>query len=146
MGKQLLPPGTRVRVLVDKGQRFTVGIVKAPDRNTMSDEIIVAEEGEDDGWYFKTGEYEIIGYSEPRNESSDDPVNPRHYADLGQFAAIYIIEKWGLDFNLGQVLKYIQRAGHKPGESELTDLEKAAWYLQRKLHELDPEKHKDPAA
>ena len=75
-----------------------------------------------------------------------DPVNPRHYADLGRYAAIYVIEKWELGFNLGQVLKYIQRAGNKPGESELTDLEKAAWYLQRKLHELDPDKHADPAA
>jgi hypothetical protein len=80
------------------------------------------------------------------SHAEDDPVNPRHYADLGEYAAIYVIEKWELGFNLGQTLKYIQRAGSKPGEPELTDLEKARWYLDRHLHELDPEKHPDPAA
>lgn len=79
-------------------------------------------------------------------EKEDDPVNPRHYAHLGKYAAIYVITEWGLGFELGQTLKYIQRAGSKPGESELTDLKKARWYLDRHLHLLDPENEPDPAA
>ena len=35
----------------------------------------------------------------------------------------------GLNFNLGNVVKYIARAGQKQGESELKDLKKAVWYL-----------------
>ena len=66
-----------------------------------------------------------------------DPVNARHYADLGEYSAIHIIPKWGLGFELGNALKYIQRAGKKPGESEVTDLKKAVWYINRRIHLLD---------
>lgn len=76
----------------------------------------------------------------------DDPVNPRHYADLGEFAAVHIIPRWGLGFELGNALKYIQRAGRKAGASEIEDLKKAAWYVQRRIYLLDPENEPDPAA
>jgi len=76
----------------------------------------------------------------------DDPVNPRHYADLGQYAAVHVIPKWGLGFELGNAIKYIQRAGKKPGESEVRDLKKAVWYINRRIHLLDPENEPDPAA
>ncbi len=42
---------------------------------------------------------------------------------------ITVIEKWGLGFHLGSVVKYIVRAAHK-GE-EIRDLRKAKWYLER---------------
>lgn len=63
----------------------------------------------------------------------DDAVNPKHYAALGEYAAVVVIEKWGKCFSVGNALKYIQRAGTKPGESEARDLKKAIWYLQWKL-------------
>lgn len=79
------------------------------------------------------------------NVRAPDPVNPRHYADLGEYSAVHVIQKWKKGFNDGNALKYIQRAGTKPGESEVVDLKKAVWYLQRKIFELDPSEP-DPAA
>lgn len=54
---------------------------------------------------------------------------PKHYESKIQ--PVDAIEAWGLGFNLGNVVKYVARAGRKDGESELADLEKAAWYLAR---------------
>jgi hypothetical protein len=76
---------------------------------------------------------------------SYDPVNPPHYADLGEYSALHVTEKWDLGFHLGNLLKYIQRSGRKPDENALTDLRKARWYLQRHLHLIDPEHEFDPA-
>lgn len=61
-----------------------------------------------------------------------DPVDhPGHYrADTGH-EAIDVIEAWGLGFNLGNVVKYVSRAGRK-GDA-LEDLRKARWYLDREI-------------
>ena len=75
----------------------------------------------------------------------NDPVNPNHYKALGNYSAIHVIEAWNLGYHLGQVLKYVQRAGKKNGETTLQDLEKAFWYFQRYMHKLAPEKYDDPA-
>lgn len=75
-----------------------------------------------------------------------EAVNPKHYASLGLYSAIHVIEKWGLGYSLGQVLKYVQRAGKKDGTTALQDLKKAQWYLAREIHNLDPENEPDPAA
>ncbi len=58
--------------------------------------------------------------------------HPEHYGGADNpYEAIKIIEALGLDFHLGNVIKYICRAGKK-GDS-LQDLAKALWYLQRKV-------------
>jgi len=68
----------------------------------------------------------------PAVESKVD--HPSHYrADTG-VEAITVIEAWGLNFNLGNVIKYISRAGHKLDHAE--DLEKALWYLQREVNRI----------
>ena len=41
------------------------------------------------------------------------------------------IEAWNLDFSCGSAVKYLARAGLKPGESKLTDLRKALWFVRR---------------
>jgi hypothetical protein len=61
-----------------------------------------------------------------------DKVNPPHYAELTP-QPIEVIEAWGLTFCTGNALKYLARAGRKPGEDAVTDLKKAIWYLQREL-------------
>lgn len=88
-------------------------------------------------------------------KSKDPAVNPAHYAALAEYSAVIVIRVWsrwrqamGLEpigFCVGNAIKYIQRAGTKDGETEVRDLEKAVWYLQSRIHELDPEKP-DPAA
>lgn len=60
-----------------------------------------------------------------------DPVSrPAHYT-RSRIETIDAIEAWGLDFHLGNVVKYISRAGHKG--SAIEDLKKARWYLDRAI-------------
>jgi hypothetical protein len=59
--------------------------------------------------------------------------HPSHYGS-GVYECINVIEAWGLGFSLGNVVKYIARAGKKGGVGKkLEDLQKAAWYLQREI-------------
>jgi hypothetical protein len=59
--------------------------------------------------------------------------HPDHYGgDNNPYEAIKIIEALGLDFHLGNVVKYISRAGKK-SENVLEDMRKAKWYLDRWL-------------
>lgn len=59
--------------------------------------------------------------------------HPSHYGGDTTYETIKVIEAWGLDFHLGNAVKYISRAGKKEKESEIQALEKAKWYIERKL-------------
>lgn len=64
-------------------------------------------------------------------EPKSDPVNhPAHYK-VGGIETIDFIEAKKLNYNLGNVVKYITRADHKGERRE--NLEKALWYLKREL-------------
>lgn len=64
-------------------------------------------------------------------KKSNDTVNhPAHY-NAGKIEVIEFIEDQRLGYHLGNSVKYIARAKHKGREAE--DLEKAIWYLRRKL-------------
>lgn len=63
--------------------------------------------------------------------------HPIYYGGDTTYEAIKVIEAWNLDFSLGNAVKYISRAGKKPGASEVKDLEKAAWYLQRAIENAE---------
>ena len=58
---------------------------------------------------------------------------PTHYRNQ-PIQPIEIIDAYGLDFKRGNALKYLLRAGSKPGEDKTDDLLKAIWYL---VYELD---------
>jgi hypothetical protein len=58
----------------------------------------------------------------------DKKTSPSHYRK-GGVEVIEITEQ--LCFCSGNVVKYVARAGSKPGESKLDDLRKAKWYLDR---------------
>ena len=61
-----------------------------------------------------------------------DPVNhPPHYTK-GGIETIDFIEAKDLNYRLGNVIKYVSRAGKKDSDP-IVDLEKAAWYLQREI-------------
>lgn len=70
----------------------------------------------------------------------EDKVNhPSHYGGQDNtYEAIKVIEAWNLNFNLGNVAKYVSRAGKK-GDA-LQDLEKAKWYLEREINTLKERK------
>lgn len=61
-------------------------------------------------------------------------TNPQHYQLRNGFQVIDLTET--LDFCSGNVVKYVSRAGSKEGESALDDLEKALWYLVRKIENV----------
>lgn len=58
--------------------------------------------------------------------------HPPHY-NAGRLEAIDVIEDWQLNFHLGNVVKYIARAGKKDSATRKQDLEKALWYLTREV-------------
>jgi len=60
--------------------------------------------------------------------------NPPHYKGNG-IEVIDIIENFELNFNLGNTIKYVLRAGKKGNKKE--DLEKAVWYLKRELNKFE---------
>jgi hypothetical protein len=71
-------------------------------------------------------------------KKKEDPINhPSHYGgESNPYEAIKVIEAWGLNFNLGNAVKYISRAGKKDPAKLLEDLQKAAWYLDREISKL----------
>jgi hypothetical protein len=67
------------------------------------------------------------------------PLRPAHYGCDGNVYEVFnVLEAWGLDkdFYLGNVIKYLARAGKKDAAKELEDLEKAEVYLKRRIAEL----------
>lgn len=63
--------------------------------------------------------------------------HPQHYGGGDNpYEAIKVIEAWNLNFNLGNVIKYISRAGLKNKNKLIEDLKKASWYLNREIENL----------
>ena len=60
--------------------------------------------------------------------------HPSHY-NTGNIEVIDAIEDWGLDFNAGNVVKYVARHQHKANPVE--DLKKARWYLDRLIERIE---------
>jgi len=67
----------------------------------------------------------------------NDVSRPSHYCEGRLFEPIEVINDWQLDFDLGNVVKYISRAGRK--DNKIEDLEKALFYLN---HAINKEKDK----
>ena len=67
--------------------------------------------------------------------NTDNVSHPRHYHPNTEHEAIDVIEAWSLNFNRGNVVKYIARAGLKTSQ-ELQDLQKALWYLEREIERV----------
>jgi len=62
--------------------------------------------------------------------------HPQHYGGDTLYEAIKVIEAWQLNFNLGNAVKYISRAGKKDLTRTVEDLKKARWYLDREIGRL----------
>lgn len=59
---------------------------------------------------------------------------PTHYQ--GTIQPIDLINAQDLNFNLGNVVKYVSRAGKKQGENILSDLEKAKDYINFEIERV----------
>jgi hypothetical protein len=72
-----------------------------------------------------------------RNQFSEAVEHPAHYGGDTTYEAIKVVQAWGLGFELGSALKYICRAGKKPDEPYLKDLEKARYYIQAEIDRVN---------
>ena len=77
--------------------------------------------------------------NEIREQNGLDPIQPSYYGSKG-VQPIDIIEDQNLTFNSGNVVKYVARAGKKSKETEIQDLQKAKFYLDREISRLVREK------
>ena len=72
--------------------------------------------------------------------SNEMVQHPVHYGgEENVYEVVKVCEAWGLDKDayLFNVVKYIGRAGKKDPQTELEDLKKALWYLQRKIKKFN---------
>jgi uncharacterized protein related to proFAR isomerase len=64
-------------------------------------------------------------------------MRPNYYGGSDNpYEVIKVIQEWGLGFTLGNVLKYICRAGKKT-EDSLSDLKKAREYIDMEIRHLE---------
>lgn len=82
----------------------------------------------------------------PTGSPGTDNVNhPSHYT-YGKIETIDFIEDKELNFNLGNVVKYVSRCGKKKSKGmsadakALEDLKKARFYLEREIANREKEK------
>ena len=73
----------------------------------------------------------LIGGQKIPENSAKNPlfVRPEYYNTDTPYEPRKVIKAWGLDWNLGNALKYIARCGKKANNSKLIDLEKAMTYI-----------------
>lgn len=62
-------------------------------------------------------------------------VRPDYYKS--EYEPKDVIRAWNLNFNLGNVVKYVARAGKKPDNSRGYDLRKAKQYIEFELEYID---------
>lgn len=83
-------------------------------------------------------------YSPKRVEESESQPQydiigkPSHYTEGRKYEPKDVIRDWGLNFNLGNAVKYISRAGRK--DDILQDLKKARQYLDFEIEAIEEER------
>lgn len=71
---------------------------------------------------------------------NDNIKHPSHYVEGRKFEPKDVIRDWDLNFNLGNAVKYLARAGRKADLVE--DLKKAQQYIQFELDAIEAESEK----
>ena len=70
---------------------------------------------------------------------TDNVNHPKHYeTSVPNIECIDVTENF--NFNRGNAIKYIWRAGHKDKSKEIEDLRKADWYINREIERLTRER------
>ena len=72
------------------------------------------------------------------NYSNPNALRPSYYDVKGTYEVFNVLEAWKLDkdFYLGNVIKYVVRAGKKNPNNYKEDLEKALIYLQKRIDSI----------
>ncbi len=71
-----------------------------------------------------------------KEEAGKKITDPAYYTEGRKYEPRIVIRDWDLNFNLGCAIKYIARAGRKPGADTVEDLIKAMRYLQFEIQAL----------
>ena len=74
-------------------------------------------------------DYKVKGWYKMNNQNT-----PKHYQ--GTIQPIDLINAQNLNFNLGNVVKYVCRAGKKQGENVLSDIDKAKNYINYEIERI----------
>lgn len=73
-----------------------------------------------------------------KTSAKEDVIeHPSHYCEGRKYEPKDVIRDWELNFNLGNAIKYISRAGRKKNNSLLQDLKKARQYLDFEINYLE---------
>lgn len=122
-------PCVRCRCCVEKGTLSYYGRINlyVPKDKSSNCTISCKECNKD----FANEDY---GFKEISKDEVDMVNHPQHYSVHG-IEPIDYIESHDLNFNLGNVIKYVSRAPFKG--TELQDLKKAKWYLEREIKKHD---------
>lgn len=117
-------------------KEFTVTVNDFMELCADPDKIVTLREVDDNGR--ETGlkaVCKVVSVSKPMGGKEVKPANnsltvrPDYYNPDSVYEPRKVIKAWGLDWNLGNALKYIARCGKKANNSKLIDLEKAMTYI-----------------
>jgi len=109
---------------------FSYEILSKPSLNTKTFHVEVEQTERKVEFIRETKQSERSGTETKVSVERDMLSRPSHYTQ-GKYEVIDVIEDWGLNFNLGNVLKYIGRAKHKGDYKK--DLKKALFYIRREI-------------
>ena len=93
-----------------------------------------------------TQEFLVWLYSEaePEKEANEDnPVNHSSHCTDGKIDVINYIEDKGLGFCLGNAIKCISLVDKKDQTKEVEDLQKAIWYIQRRIEQISKKENNE---
>lgn len=68
---------------------------------------------------------------------ADESVIIPSYYNKANMSVIDIIDEYELNFNKGNIIKYILRSGKKSKDTEIQDLQKAMIYCQMEIERLN---------
>lgn len=72
-----------------------------------------------------------------KQTNKEESVNhPSHYLKSSGHEVIDVITAWKLDFELGNAIKYVARAGKKDKDKTVEDLNKAIWYINYHIEKI----------
>lgn len=88
-----------------------------------------------DVWTAEGSWTKLMWFLEDAEKKGDSVNHPAHYTAYKGVEVIDLTEQ--MNFNRGNAVKYIARAGLKDPSKEKEDLEKALWYIKREIARIE---------
>ena len=134
----MLETGTLVKLnFTNDFERIKKGSIgKIVAKYTKYNYYLVKFEDYDKSLYLHENDFKVL--SNVSIQKTESVNNPSHYGGKDNpYEAIKVIQNWNLSFELGNVVKYISRAGKKDANKHIEDLKKAAQYLNFEIEKLE---------